>query len=155
MQKLTILNTREIKKLKKVLLNAFGYALEKDYAYLRTEKDRVYVVNKDISRVDLDNLRMDRLGIYFGEWKENHIRLSKEGAQLLLLEGGTKVENVIRLDEQETRDYFKGQDIEKNLGKENKQVILKFKNNILGAAPYKESTILNYLPKMYRGTVIL
>ncbi len=155
MQKLIILNTREIKKLKKVLLKAFGYALEKDYAYLRTEKDRVYVVNKDISRIELDNLRIDRLGIYFGEWKENHIRLSKEGAQLLVLEGGTNVQNVVGLDEKEALEYFKGQDIQKNLGEENKQIILTHKNNILGAAPYKEGTILNYLPKMYRGTVIL
>jgi NOL1/NOP2/fmu family ribosome biogenesis protein len=155
MQKLKILNTRDIKKLKKLLVAAFGYALEKDYAYLKTERDRIYVVNKDISRIELDNLRIDRLGLYFAEWKNDHVRLSKEGAQLLLLEGESKVEHVITLDENEANEYFKGQDLTKDLGKDNKQIILKYKTDILGSATYKEGQILNFLPKMYRGTVIL
>jgi NOL1/NOP2/fmu family ribosome biogenesis protein len=157
MQKLIILNTREIKKLKQALVAQFNYALTKDYAYLQNEKNRIFIVNKDISKLNLKNLRIDKLGLYFAEYKNNQARLSKEGAILLVQEARQnkqEPDNVITLSEVEIKEYFQGSDLTKNLGPDNKLVILETNNNVLGCAQYKEQTILNFLPKIHRGEVI-
>jgi len=66
-----------------------------------------------------------------------------------------KLLNVVELTTEETKTYFQGLDLEKELGDGSKNVLLKYKNNILGCAKYKEGKILNYLPKTYRGEVIV
>lgn len=158
MQKLIILNTREIKKLRQLLDKDFNYSLTGDYVYLRNEKNRIFIINKDISRINLDNLKVDRFGLYFAEMKDNHIRLSKEGAQLLVREAREnkkEVKNIMELSKEEVKEYFQGIDLEKDLGEESKSIILKFNDNILGFAKYKEGKILNFLPKIHRGEVIV
>ena len=154
MQKLTILNSREVKRIKEIVVNNFGGFLKEDYAYLQNEKGKVFVINKDISRIKLENLKIDKMGLYFAEVKNNQVRLSKEGAQLLFLEN-RKLNNIISLNNNEVKEYFAGNDLKKNLGKENKLVILEYQNNILGCAKYKEQTILNFLPKNHRREVII
>ena len=157
MQKLIILNTREIKRIKEVLLKMFGYALQEDYAYLRNEKERVFIINKDLANIDSSKLRIDKLGLYFAEVKNNQVRLSKEGAQLLANEAKKnkkQLQNVVELSEKEVKDYFQSMDLEKDLGAENKFVLLKFKE-VFGCAKYKYGKILNFLPKIHRGEVIL
>ncbi len=158
MQKLKILNTRDIKRLKETLRKEFGYALQEGYVYLQNDKNRVFLVNKDMARINLNNLRIDRFGLYFAEYKNNQARLSKEGAQLLVKEARQNHEdlnNLVDLDQKETKDYFQGHDLEKDLGDEPKLIILQHKDNILGCAKYKEGKILNFLSKIHRGEVIL
>tara|TARA_Y100000310_G_scaffold89923_1_gene87137 strand:- start:87423 stop:87884 length:462 start_codon:yes stop_codon:yes gene_type:complete len=152
--KLTILNTREVKKIRQLLEQNFGSFLKEDYAYLRNQKNRVFIVNKDLAKIDLRGLRIDRIGLYFGEIKPNQFRLSKEGAALLVKES-KKVNNVITLSNVEIQEYFKGDDIKKDLGEDSKLVILEYQGNIIGCASYKEKTILNFLAKIHRGTVIV
>ncbi len=158
MQQLKILNTRDIKVLKEQLVKQFNYALEENYAYLQNEKDRVFVVNRDLAQIDLDKLRIDRLGLYFAEIKPGQIRLSKEGAQLLVHEARknkTTLKNSVMLTKVETRAYFAGVDLKKDLGEENRQVILMYEEDVMGCASYKEGKVLNFLPKIHRGEVIL
>jgi len=158
MQSLTILNTREVKRIKELLIQQFGYALQEDYAYLLNEKNKIYLVNKDAAKLDWKKLIIDKLGLYFAEDKETEIRLSKEGAQLLASEAKKnkkKLLNVVELTKEETKNYFQGQDLPKDLGVDSKNVFLQYKHNILGCAKYKEGKILNFLPKTYRGEVIL
>jgi NOL1/NOP2/fmu family ribosome biogenesis protein len=158
MQKVNILNSREIKKLKERVERDFGYYLEEDYAFLKNEGDKVFVVSKDIARLDLNHLIIDKMGLYFAELKEDHVRLSKEGAQLLALEAakqGKMLRNTVLLDETEVKDYFQGKDVAKDCGRENRSVLLYYKEHVLGCAKYKEGKILNFLPKIHRGEVIL
>ncbi|MBT3814923.1 hypothetical protein HOE37_00400 [Candidatus Woesearchaeota archaeon] len=158
MQKLIILNTRKVKKIKEILIKQFGFFPKHDYAFLQNEKNRIFMVNKDFGRIDLDKLRIDRFGLYFAEHKDNHVRLSKEGAQFLARmakEEKKELENVFELDEPEMRTYFKGQDLIKDLGSEARLILLKYKKDIFGCAKYKEGKILNFLPKIHRGEVIL
>ncbi|MDO8656587.1 MAG: hypothetical protein Q7K45_05080 [Nanoarchaeota archaeon] len=158
MQSLTILNTREVKKIKEVLVSQFGYALQEDYAYLKNDKDKIFLVNKDAAKLDWKKLIIDKMGLYFAEDKETEIRLSKEGAQLLASEAKKnkqKLMNVVELSTEETKTYFQGQDLPKDLGADSKNIILQYKHNILGCAKYKEGKILNFLPKTYRGEAIL
>lgn len=157
MQQLAILNTREIKKIKEIVTHDFGHFPSGDYAFLRNENDRIFLVNKDISRINLKNLIIDKLGLYFAEAKNTQVRLSKEGAQLLARDAEKnrkKLKNAVELTEKELKDYFQGHDLEKDLGEESKLILLKFKEDILGCAKYKEGRILNFLPKIHRGEVI-
>lgn len=153
MKQLIMLNTREIKKLNDQLKANFSFTLSKDYAFARSENGKMYLVNKDIARLPLKNLIIDRVGLYFSK-DENDFRLSKEGAQFLYQQAQGKLTNVIELNEEEVKYFFNGLDLIKDLGSEKKLIILKFKDNILGSATYKEGKILNYLPKTYRGEVI-
>lgn len=158
MQKLTILNSKEIKLIKEQLLKHFGVFFEGDYAFLENEKNKLFMINRDLGKIDLAKLRIDKLGLYVAERNEGVLRLSREGAQRLVLEARKKklpVKNIIELSETEVKNYFLGQDLEKELGGENRFVLLAYKKDILGCARYKEGKILNFLPKIHRGEVIV
>jgi NOL1/NOP2/fmu family ribosome biogenesis protein len=158
MSKLIILNTREIKKLREMVTDSFGYFFKRKYVYLRNDKNKVFIINRDIDKIDLAKLRIDRMGLYLAEMKKGQCRLSKEGAQLLVKEAeenNEKLKNVVDLDDKEVKEYFKGLDLDKDLGDENRFMILKFCNDTIGCAKYKNGKILNFLPKIHRGEVII
>jgi len=158
MQQLTILNSREVKKIREVIVEQFGYFPEKEYAFLKGENEKVFIVNRDLEKIDLKKLIVDRVGLYFAELKEREIRLSKEGAQLLGHEAylqGKELKNVIDFTGEELREYFQGVDVVKDLGVENRLVLLRYKQDIFGCAKYKEGKILNFMPKQHRGEVIV
>jgi len=156
MQSLTILNTREIKEVQQILREEFGAALEPEYAYLRNDKDKLFIISKDLARIEWKNLLIDKVGLYLGELHDHHFRLSKEGAQLFVRQADKqKLKNVIALTMAEVQEYCKGKDLEKDLGPENRLVIIRYESDTLGCAQYKEGKILNFLPKIHRGEVIL
>lgn len=154
MQQLKILNTREIKKIKELLQKQFGGNLTKDYVYLLSEKNKIFIVNKDIAKINLNNLKIDRMGLYFAELNKE-IRLSQEGAQLLAEGNPLKLKNCIELTKEELKRYFRGEDLEKDLGTEKKLILLQYGQNIFGCAKYKEHKIINFLAKNHRGEVII
>ncbi|MBI2151986.1 hypothetical protein HYU21_04630 [Candidatus Woesearchaeota archaeon] len=159
MQKLNIFNTREVQSLKKKLIEQFCLALEEEYVYLKNDNERIFLINRDISKVELRNLIVDRYGLYFAEiMKNGEIRLSKEGTQLLAQEAqkkGLTLKNSVELSAEETKTYFQGQDLDKDLGPESRMVVLYYGKEALGCAKYKEKKILNFLPKIHRGEVII
>ena len=158
MQKLTIFNTREVKKIKEILREQFNHAPTQDYAYLQNEKNKIFLINKDLSKINIKNLRIDKMGFYFAEYKNNSIRLSKEGAQLLLedaAKNGIKLKNTLILTKEEVKNYFTGVDLIKNLGENPHFLLLLYDNTSIGCAKYKEGKIINFLPKMNRGEVII
>ncbi|MEK6853284.1 MAG: hypothetical protein AABX64_01245, partial [Nanoarchaeota archaeon] len=59
------------------------------------------------------------------------------------------------LDKEEIKLYFKGVDLKKDLGGKSRHVLIKYENDIIGCSKYKEGVILNYLPKINRGEVIV
>jgi len=158
MQTLTILNSKEVRAMKEIIIDQFGYFLKEDYAYLRNEKDKIFLINKDIAKIDWKKLIVDKVGLYFGEDLGHEFRLSKECAQLIGLEAKqqkVKLKNVAELTKDELKVYFQGRDLAKDLGNESKLVLLEYNGEIIGCAKYKPGTILNFLPKVHRGEVIL
>lgn len=144
--------------MKEKISGQFGYFPEENYAYLQTEKGKLFLITRDIAKIELQNLKIDRVGLYFAEVKENEIRLSKEGAQLLAEEARKnkkQLQNVVALTKDEVTFYFTGRDLEKDLGEQNRFVLLEYDNDIFGCAKYKEGKILNFLPKIHRGEVII
>ncbi len=157
MQKLSILNSREVKRLRSRLQQDFGHFPDADYAFLQNEKGKIFITTKSLALLG-SSLRIDKVGLYFAEARGEGFRLSKEGAQLLALDARKKnkpLQNMVSLAKEEVKTYFTGEDLEKDLGGENRQVLLEHAGDILGCAQYKERKILNFLPKIHRGEVIL
>ncbi len=155
MQTLTILNTRDIKRIRQAFEETYGAFFTGDYAYMQNKDGRLSLINKDLAKIDLQKLRVDKFGLYVAEIKGNSVRLSKEGAQLLAKEARDKLKNVAVLDDREIKAYFHGVDIRKDLGSEAKFVLIEYQGDIVGCSKYKSGVILNYLPKVHRGEVIV
>ena len=155
MQTLTILNSRNIKKIRQLFEETYGAFYQGDYAYLQNKDGRLSLINKDMAKIDLQKLRVDKFGLYVAEIKGNAVRLSKEGAQLLAKESRDHLKNIVSLDDREVKAYFHGIDLRKNLGGEARFVLIEYKGDIIGCSKYKEGKILNYLPKIHRGEVIV
>lgn len=158
MQQLAILNTRDVKRIKERLRQQFGYAPEEEYAYLQSEKDKIFIINREVAKIDLKKIIIDKMGLYFAELRNGEVRLSKEGAQLLgreAAEKNQKLMNVVHLTTEEVKLYFQGVDLAKDLGSESKLMLIEYQGDIIGCSRYKEGKVLNFLPKIHRGEVIV
>ena len=151
MPELKILNTREIKEIYKLINRQWGARVKLDYGFLKNNKNRVFIISKDISKIDISKLRLNSVGMYFCEIDNAGIRLSIEGSQI----AGTKAaKNVVELNEEEIKKWFKGENLEKECKDCNGFVILKHKNDFLGNGKYVNKRILNYVSKTRRVNVI-
>jgi NOL1/NOP2/fmu family ribosome biogenesis protein len=148
---LLILNTREIKEILTILKKQWGFNEKLNYVFLRNAKGKIYIVNKDINRIELEKMRIDSIGLYFGEQRNGTIRLSIEGSQMI---GQYANKNLIELTEKETDEWLKGENITFKNKEGNAFVILKNGTDILGCGRHKEGKIHNYVPKERRLRVI-
>ena len=150
--KLEVLNTREIKAIRKLLDSQFGFKEKLNYVFLKNDKNKVFIVSEDVKKIDLDKLKINTIVLYFGEWRKKEFRLSLEGSQMI---GPLAKKNVVFLDEQQMKWYFEGMDLDMDLGAENRFVILKFREDFIGCAKYKEGKLLNFMPKEHRSTDLI
>ena len=126
MPKLKILNSKEIKEILKLIEAQWGAKLKLNYAFLRNPKNRIFVVNKDIGKIELEKLRVNSIGMYFCEIDKLGIRLSIEGSQIV----GPKAEkNIVEINEEQTKQWFKGEDLEIN-GNYSGFLIIKHKRKV-------------------------
>ena len=146
MQNLSILNKKEIKKILEIIREQWGIDAELDYAFLKNNKDKIYIANKEVFNLDFKKLRINSIGMYFGQLKDNTLRLSIEGSQLI---GKDAKKNVVELDKGEVRKWLKGIDLDKEADAKG-FVIMKHGSDILGCGKVQEKKILNYVPKARR-----
>ena len=151
MPELKILNNKEIKEVFKLIENQWGAKLKLDYGFLKNPKNRVFVISTDISKIDFSKLRLNSVGMYFCELDNKGIRLSIEGSQII---GPKATKNIIELSEEETKKWFKGEDVEKECKDCNGFVILKNNHDFLGTGKYANGKILNYVSKTRRVNLI-
>ena len=107
----------------------------------------IFLISKDISKIDISRLRLNSVGMYFCEMDKHGLRLSIEGSQIV---GSKAVRNVVELNDEEAKKWFTGSDIEKECRDSNGFVILKHKNDFIGNGKYSNGRILNYFPKTRR-----
>ncbi len=151
MPELKILNNKEIKKIYELIEKQWNIKIKLNYGFLRNNKNRIFLISKDISKIDLSKLRLNSVGMYFCEIDDKGIRLSIEGSQIV----GPKAEkNIIELNEDEVKKWFKGEDLEKECKDCKGFVILKNKNDFLGTGKYTNGRILNYVGKTRRISAI-
>jgi len=108
-------------------------------------KNKIYIVNKDIQKIDAEKLRVNSYGLYFAELRDTEIRLSVEGSQII---GPKAKKNVVELSEKQLHDWFNGLDLD--IKHERSFVILKYNEDFVGCGKSTEEKILNYLPKIRR-----
>jgi len=154
MLKSKILNKKEITRLFKIINKQWGCDCQEefsDYAFLLSEKNKVYIVNREIFDLDLSKLRVNSMGVYLGELKRDALRLSIEGSQLI---GPKSTKNVVELDKKELREWLKGNNIElKNKDIETGAFVIiksKDKDDFLGTGRYSQEKIFNFVPKVRR-----
>ena len=147
MPELKILNSREIKEIYKQIEKQWGAEVKLECGFLRNSKNRIFIINKGISKIDFSKLRLNSAGMYFCEIDGKGIRLSIEGSQII---GAKAAKNVVEVSDEETRKWFKGEDLEKECRDCKGFVILRNKNDFMGTGKYSNGKILNYVGKTRR-----
>ncbi len=149
MQNLNILNKKEIKKILELIEEQFGCVFESDYVFLMNNENKIFVANKELFDVDFEKLRVNSLGLYFGEANNGELRLTIEGSQII---GPHATKGVVELDDSEAREWLKGSDLEKQTDEKGFVIITNGKD-FLGSGKVKDGRILNYVPKTRRLNV--
>ena len=145
MKNFQIFNTRDVKQLLSVLKVQFSYEDKLDYVFLLTPKDRLYAVDRDVFDFELNRLRIDTLGLYFGTYIDNKLRLSIEGSQII---GPKCNKNILELDAEEMKQWMKGIDIDKNNAEG--LYLIKHEEDFLGTGKIVKGKLYNYVPKTRR-----
>ena len=153
------LNKKEVKKIYEAIKSQWDAEVRLDYVFLLSEKNKLYIINKEITKIDLSRLRINTFGMYFGEYSKGNLRLSIEGSQII---GKYAKKNVLMIDNENTKKWLRGEELSLNTDSEGFAVI-KNKNDFLGCGRIINNTqnfsfrekfcskkILNYVPKNRR-----
>ncbi|MEK6936723.1 MAG: NIP7 N-terminal domain-related protein [Nanoarchaeota archaeon] len=135
------LNNKEVKEIHNKLKEQFGFSEKLDYLFYLNKENKIFLMSKDIKKLDLSKFRVNSFGLYFGEIEKTGLRLSLSGSQLI---GKHSSKNILEIEN--TEDWLNGKNLPWN--KELKGwFIIKNKNNFLGCGFCKNSIIQNFLPK--------
>lgn len=144
------LNSKEKKKILKVLEENYGFTDKLDYIFLLKEKKgKIYLLNKEFEDIDLEELKVDSLGLYLGALLDNNkIRLSIEGCQLI---GPFAKKNVFEINDALHKLWIRGYNLEVN-PEMNGFIIIKHNKDFIGCGKFvfEEGQIHNYIPKARR-----
>ncbi len=119
----------------------------KKYIFVRSEKDRIYLANKEVMHMDFAKLRVNSIGLYFAQVKEEQFRLSVEGSQMI---GKIATKNVVEVSQEQAKQWFRGEDVTTDLNAKEGFIILKHDKDFIGCGKVKEGKILNFLSKIRR-----
>lgn len=156
-----VLNSKETKRILEKIKDQYGYEIDKhdlDYAFLMNKEDRIYAVTKELGKIPYDDMKIDAIGIYFGEVYREKLRLSIEGAQII---GKHATKNIYDLDYDQMILWIKGNELDfDDVGEE--FVIVRYKEpktgkyDILGCGKYNRQTgkLLNYVSKSRKLVVV-
>lgn len=145
MENLKILNKKETKAILAMLESQFGFASGLDYVFLMNNRDRVFIVNHDVSKIDFEKLRINSIGLYFGELRNNEIRLSIEGSQII---GPYASKNMLEISKEHAIEWLQGKDLD--IDAEDGYKILKHNNDYIGCGRASGGKIINFVPKNRR-----
>lgn len=146
MENLKFLKSKEIKQVRELLEEQWGYEGELDYAFLMSAAGDIFALNKDIGDLEFEKLRVNSAGLYFAELRNDELRLGIEGSQIV---GPKAKKNIIDISGEQLRDYLKGAyiDTESN---ERGFVILRNNSDFFGCSKIKNGKLLNFYPKSRR-----
>jgi len=138
-----ILSKTEVKKVLRQLNKQFEIKdLKLDYIFLKSEKDRIFIVNKDFGEVDVENI--NTVGLYIAKVEKDGIRLSIEGSQIF---GAKASKNVLVLDKPD--EWLLGNNIGVKVGLKG-YVIVKCGEDFLGCGKIVKDKLYNFVPKSRR-----
>jgi len=143
---LKILNRKKVKEILALIKKQWDADFRTELAFLMNTQNKIFLANKEVFNLDLEKLRINSIGLYFGELKNNELRLSIEGSQII---GKSAKRNFVELDDKQAMQWLKGEDIDTK-GNYKGFVILKHKNDFLGTGKYKDGKVLNFVSKARR-----
>jgi NOL1/NOP2/fmu family ribosome biogenesis protein len=149
MQNLKILKKKDKKRFLELLKKQFGFEEKLDYNFLINTKNKIFIINKDLVNINIDKIRINSIGLYIAEFRNDEVRLSIEGSQLI---GKKAKKNILELNDKQARDWMKGNDLELET-KEKSFLIIKNNNDYLGSGKSTLDKILNFVPKSRRLNV--
>jgi NOL1/NOP2/fmu family ribosome biogenesis protein len=146
MENLKILNSKERKELAKKVSDNFGFDFEFEYEVFMNNHNRIFILNRDVTKIKIDDLRVNSLGLYFGEIGNGELRISIDGSMLI---GKHATKNVLILNDGESAKWMAGEDfsVESDL---NGFVIVKNNSDYLGCGKVIKKKLYNYVPKERR-----
>ena len=136
-------NRKKIKEFHKELKDQFGFDQKLDYVFL-SNKEKIYIVSREYEKVNLENVKINNIGLYIAKNENSRIRVSIEGSQII---GPHCKKNILEVEN--TAEWMQGKDITTNM-KFTGAVIIKYKTDFLGSGFYKEGKIFNCVPKARR-----
>ena len=151
MQQLKVLNSKEVKHIYELLETQYGFTEKLDVVFMLSEKkERVYIFTRDLAGVDLSKLHVDSMGLYFGTFFDNKLRLTIEGSQLI---GPRCTKHVLDITRTEMQTWMMGEKLllsqleHKYEPEPGAFVILRYGTDYLGCGKIGGDLILNYIPK--------
>jgi NOL1/NOP2/fmu family ribosome biogenesis protein len=149
MEKFNFLNNKKIKVILQEVYEQWGIPPEelKEYIFMQ-KKENLFITTEDIRNIKLEKLRINSIGIYFGEYKHNKLRPSIEGSQII---GKFANKNVLEIQEEDVKKWLMGKDLEIEDDTNLKgYLIIKHGKDFLGSGMLKDKKILNFVPKSRR-----
>jgi len=137
----------------KIIERKFGIPRKcfKDFSFI-VRAEKIWMVSKSVNEKDLNNLKIEAIGMLFGRYFENEKRF-KPTTNALQIFGKFAKKNIINITDEELKKYLSGFDINKKADVENGFVIIKHREDIIGCGLYKDGVIKNQIPKHKRKII--
>ncbi|MBR9676180.1 hypothetical protein GOV05_04170 [Candidatus Woesearchaeota archaeon] len=142
------LNSKEVKRIKKSIDECYGLSFDTSkYALCLSPKNKIYLINRDVDKIDLGSVKINTIGLYFAESKGGELRLSMDGAMMI---GRNATKNVVELSSSDSEKWLRGYDLDLE-GEHKGFVIIKNSNgDVLGCSKHKNGKLMNFTPKERR-----
>jgi NOL1/NOP2/fmu family ribosome biogenesis protein len=145
------LNRKEVKRLHEQLIAQFDYEGEFDVTLFVAAEDKYYIATRAVEEFLDSSLRIERIGVYFGQLLHGEFRLTLEGSQFV---GPHARANILTLTPAQRDDWMLGKDIILDEVHPKEFHIVRCGEDFLGCGKFKNGVLLNYVPKeRYVGTV--
>ena len=147
--KLHKLSSKERKELSKAIDSQWGMDFpDKDYYFFRNSKGRIYILRKTEQEVALQQLRIMVMGMYFGQWQADGLRLSLDGADLVAPHA---TKNVIDISEKYANTWIHGDNIPCPDEQYDRQLVLvRHRGHGFGCGKVMDKEIHPYIAKSRR-----
>lgn len=146
---LSILGSKERKEIGNAIKEQWGMEFPyKEYNFFKNKKGKIFISNKCPDEAALPQLRINSLGLYFGQWQPDGFRLSIEGSQIV---GAHATKNIVEVNEHESEQWVHGDNITfDDASYDRKLIIGKTGKIILGCAKVMDKQIHPYFSKARR-----
>jgi NOL1/NOP2/fmu family ribosome biogenesis protein len=147
---LDIWTSKQAKEFLARVREQWGGDWKPEEAFIASPKGKIFLVSRDLAKIDWQKLRISSVGCYVAELRDERVRLSIEGSQLI---GPHATKNIIDLDADEFMRWLKGDDIP--LGKRAEGlgpgfILVRNNKDYCGSGPLKGNLLLNMVPKARR-----
>ena len=143
-----IIKSKEKKNILGQLNEQYGIE-EMQHLLLRFGKEKIRAFSGSLSSDELLTLdmylRIETAGVYIAKQQEDGIRLTIDGISLFR---GQITKNILDLNEEQSLEWFKGNDL--LIQSDNNFKILRYKDELIGCGKSTGERIVNFMPKERR-----